>query len=73
LAGQKWVITGTFSSMPRSELTDRLEFLGAHVASAVSKNIDILVVGSNAGSKLKKAEELKIKIIQESELQNILS
>jgi DNA ligase (NAD+) len=73
LAGQKWVITGTFSSMPRSELTDRLEFLGAHVSSAVSKNIDILVVGSNAGSKLKKAEELKIKIIQESELQNILS
>ena len=73
LAGQKWVITGTFSSMPRSELTDRLEFLGAHVVSAVSKNIDILVVGSNAGSKLKKAEELKIKIIQESELQNILS
>ena len=73
LLGQKWVITGTLSSMTRSELTDRLEYLGAHVASAVSKNIDVLVVGSNAGSKLKKAEELKIKIIPESELQNILS
>ena len=72
LLGQVWVITGSLDSMTRSELSDKLEALGAKVGSSVSKNVDILVVGSNPGSKLKKAETLGIRVVSENELSEFL-
>ena len=72
LVGQVWVITGSLDSMTRSELSDKLEALGAKVGSSVSKNVDILVVGSNPGSKLKKAETLGIRVVSENELSEFL-
>ena len=62
------VITGTFEKYKRTELTKILEEHGAKVSSSVSKNTDFVIVGSDAGSKLTKAEELKITILNEEEL-----
>jgi len=52
------LITGTLSSMGRSEAQQQIKKLGGKISSAVSKNLDVLIVGDNAGSKLKKANEL---------------
>lgn len=71
LKGLTFVLTGSLSK-PRSEYKNRLEMLGARVASSVSKKTDYLVAGQNAGSKLKKAEDLGLKIIGENELLELL-
>ena len=61
------VITGSLSSMNRSELKDWIKNIGGKVTSSISKNTDLLVCGENPGSKLKKALELKIKVLNEPE------
>ena len=66
------VITGTFSTYGRNELTSLLESKGASVTTSVTKLTDVLVSGSDAGSKLEKAIKLGIKIINEEELLKIL-
>ena len=66
--GLRVVVTGSFTNFSRKELTKKLETLGAKVSSSVSKNTDIVVVGSDAGSKYDKARELKITILNEEEL-----
>ena len=58
-------ITGTLTAMGRNEAKARAEALGATVASSVSKKTDLVVVGADAGSKAKKAEELGIETIDE--------
>lgn len=63
------VITGTLQHYKRQELTELLTELGAHVTSSVSKKTDYLIVGENAGSKLTKAQQLQIKILNEAQLQ----
>lgn len=63
------VITGTLHHYKRQELTELLTELGAHVTSSVSKKTDYLIVGENAGSKLTKAQQLQIKILNEAQLQ----
>jgi DNA ligase (NAD+) len=66
LAGQTWVLTGTMA-MPRHEAKALLESLGAKVAGSVSKKTDCVVAGAEAGSKLAKAEELGVKVMNEAE------
>ena len=68
LFGQTWVLTGGIEAMGRPEAKEKLQILGAKVAGSVSLNTDCVVAGTAAGSKLKKANELNIKVIDESAL-----
>ncbi len=72
LAGQTWVLTGTLSSLPRSEAKQRLQALGAKVAGSVSAKTSCVVAGDAAGSKLAKAQDLGVDVISEGELIEIL-
>ena len=67
ISGKTVVFTGTLESMSRAEAKEMAEKLGCKVAAAVSKNVDFVVAGSDAGSKLKKAAELGVKVISEEE------
>ncbi|OGT89127.1 MAG: DNA ligase (NAD(+)) LigA [Gammaproteobacteria bacterium RIFOXYD12_FULL_61_37] len=71
LAGKTFVLTGTLSH-PRDEIKDRLLALGAKVAGSVSKKTDYLVAGADAGSKLTKAGELDIPVLDEEGLNRLL-
>ncbi|MGE4456467.1 MAG: NAD-dependent DNA ligase LigA [Arcobacteraceae bacterium] len=70
-SGKTVVITGTLS-ISRDILKEQLESLGAKVASSVSKKTDYLICGSDAGSKLDKALELGVKVINEEELRSLI-
>ncbi|QSX35882.1 NAD-dependent DNA ligase LigA [Shewanella sedimentimangrovi] len=72
LKGQTWVLTGTLTSLGRTEAKAKLEALGAKVAGSVSKNTDCLVAGEAAGSKLAKAQELGVKVLDEDGLLALL-
>ncbi|ACO79194.1 NAD-dependent DNA ligase LigA [Azotobacter vinelandii CA] len=65
LAGQTWVLTGTLESMSREQGKARLESLGAKVAGSVSAKTACVVAGPGAGSKLAKAGELGVKVLDE--------
>lgn len=65
LSGQTWVLTGTLESMGRDEAKDKLLALGAKVAGSVSKATTVVVAGPGAGSKLAKAQELGVTIMDE--------
>ncbi len=67
LAGKTFVLTGTLISMPRRTAKARLEALGAKVSSSVSKKTDCVIAGEKAGSKLTKARDLGVKVIDEAE------
>ncbi|ABV87013.1 NAD-dependent DNA ligase LigA [Shewanella pealeana] len=73
LKGQTWVLTGTLTQLNRNDAKAKLQALGAKVAGSVSKNTDCLVAGAAAGSKLTKAQELGVKVIDEEALIAILS
>lgn len=72
LAGKTFVLTGTLGK-PRSEYKEQLQRLGAKVAGSVSKKTDFLVAGENAGSKLQKAENLSVAVLDENALQDLIS
>ncbi|CAN7144136.1 MULTISPECIES: NAD-dependent DNA ligase LigA [unclassified Variovorax] len=72
LAGKTFVITGTLPTLSRDEAKDKLETAGAKVAGSVSKKTDYLVAGAEAGSKLDKALELGVAVIDEARLLEIL-
>lgn len=66
--GKTFLFTGTLKNFTRNEIKEEIEKLGGKNLSAVSKNLDYLIVGEKAGSKLKKAQEIgSIKIITEDE------
>lgn len=73
LSGKTYVITGTLESMSRSDAKAALQALGAKVAGSVSKKTDGLVAGAAAGSKLTKAEELGVPVLDEKWLLSQLS
>ncbi len=67
LEGQSFVFTGELNSMTRDKVREEVFSLGGTVSNSVSKKTSFLVKGNSPGSKLKKAEELGIKIIEEKE------
>ena len=73
LKGKIFVITGTLETYARKEIENLIEKHGGKTSNTVSKKTDYLIAGENAGSKLKKAQELEIKIISEKEFENILN
>jgi len=72
LAGKTFVLTGTLPSMTREEASVKIEAVGGHVSSSVSKKTDYVLAGEEAGSKLEKAKKLGVKIIGEKEFRAML-
>src|SRR5262249_26369399 len=72
LAGKTFVLTGTLANFTRDEAKKLIEDAGGRVSGSVSKKTDYVVAGSDAGSKLDKAKELKVSVIGEDELQKLL-
>ena len=73
IMGKKFVITGSFENYNRDQLKETLEGLGGLSASSVTSKTDVLIAGEKAGSKLDKAKELNLLIIDEQELKNFLA
>ncbi|NMP29174.1 NAD-dependent DNA ligase LigA [Rahnella sp. SAP-1] len=71
-AGKVLVLTGSLSILSRDEAKDRLTALGAKVTGSVSKKTDMVIAGEAAGSKLVKAQELGIPVIDEAEMIRLL-
>jgi DNA ligase (NAD+) len=67
LSGKTFVLTGTLPSLTREAAAARIENLGGKVSGSVSKKTDFVVAGSDAGSKLEKAQKLGVKILDEAE------
>ena len=72
VAGKTFVLTGTLPTMKRSEAKTLIEAAGGKASGSVSKKTDYLVAGESAGSKLKKAESLGVKVINEGALLELL-
>lgn len=72
LAGQTWVLTGALG-MPRAKAKNLLESLGAKVSASVSAKTSVVLAGEAAGSKLKKAQSLGIKVISVADLRTLMA
>ena len=72
LAGKTFVLTGTLAHFTRDEAKKMIEDAGGKVTGSVSKNTDYVVAGTDAGSKLDKAKELEVEVINEKELEKLV-
>jgi DNA ligase (NAD+) len=72
LAGKTFVLTGTFPTLSRDQAKDLLEAAGAKVAGSVSKKTNYVVAGAEAGSKLDKAQELGVPVLDEAAMLEML-
>jgi DNA ligase (NAD+) len=72
LAGKTLVLTGTLPTLPRDAAKDMIEAAGGKVAGSVSKKTDFVVAGLEAGSKLVKAQELGVTVLDEAGLLSLL-
>ena len=66
-AGTTWVLTGTRPTLTREEATAKIEAAGGKVSGSVSRKTDFVLAGAEAGSKLDKAKEFGVKILDEAE------
>lgn len=71
ISGKTFVLTGTLTR-PRREIEEMIENLGGKTSSSVSKNTDFVLAGESAGSKLDKARELGVKVINEDEFFDLI-
>ena len=72
LAGKTFVLTGTLPSMTREEASAKIEALGGHVSGSVSKKTDYVLAGTEAGSKLEKAKDLGVRVIDEPQFRKMV-
>ena len=72
VAGKTFVLTGTLPTLSREQAKDMLEKAGAKVAGSVSAKTDYVVAGADAGSKLEKAQQLGVAVIDEAQLLQLL-
>jgi len=72
LRGTRFVLTGSLASLSRDEAKKRLESLGAKVTSSVSKQTNYVVAGENPGSKLDRAQDLGVEVLDEQGLRDLL-
>ena len=70
--GRQFVLTGTLTRFTREEAKEKIEYLGGRVTSTISKKTDYLVAGTLAGSKLGKAQQLGISILDEDALKKLI-
>ncbi len=73
LQGKTFVLTGTLSGFSRTEASEAIQRYGGRISESVGKSTDYLVVGENPGSKLKKAKELRIPTLTETEFKRLIS
>src|SRR5438034_8645255 len=73
LAGKTFVLTGTLPSITREEATEKIEALGGHVSSSVSKKTDYVLAGTDPGSKFDKAKQLGVRLIDAAEFRKLLA
>jgi DNA ligase (NAD+) len=73
LGGRTFVLTGTLEGLTRTEAAEMIQAAGGHVSGSVSKKTDFVVAGQEAGSKLDRARELGVPIIDEAQLRRLLA
>ena len=73
IEGKNFVVTGSLESLSRQEIEELVRRLGGNASSSVSKNTDYVIAGKDPGSKLDKAKQLGVKIINETEFKRLIS